>query len=156
MTLSLHTNQERHRLWLAMRLGQGAAAFPDACGIIGVDKDGDIAASAVYTGYTRFDNGRAICAMNVAALPGVLWCLRPVIEALLSYPFDTIGVSALQASCKRENAKAQDFLRRLGFKRTGALRLGCGKTQDLIIFDMLPNEAKKWLGYVPTAWREAQ
>ena len=155
MSRQIIVNEPRHRLWCAMRLGLGINAFSDCVGTVAVEDDKDyVLAAVVYNRYQEWDNGRRICEASIAALPGVNWATKRFIKAILVYPFEVLGVSMINVICTTGNKKAQRFNAKLGFRRAGTVRRGYDGKRNAIIYDMLPHEASKWLGYEPTAWRE--
>lgn len=148
-------NESKHRLWVAMRLGLGADAFPRCCGSVGVEEDGQILAAAVYTDYQVFPyTKRSSCWASIAGMPNTNWCTPKFVKAILSYPFDALGVCVLRTMCAKRNKAARNFNEKLGLKRTGTARRSWDGNQDAVHYDLLPHEAAKWLGYEPTAWKE--
>ena len=153
--LKIILGDDRHRLWLNMRIGLGAGAFQNACGTVGVERDGHILAATVYSHFVRFpETGCASCEVSIAALPGANWCSRRVLAAFLSYPFDCLGVSVLQARAAKRNKVSRKFMERIGFRRGGVARRGYDGREWMVFYDMLPHEAERWLGYEPTLWKE--
>ena len=138
-----------------MRLGLGADAFQDSMGTVGLVEDEQILAAVVYHGYNEFSTGRKSCWASIASLPHSNWCTRRYLKAILTYPFEGLGVCVLQVMTARANKDARRFNEKLGFKRVGPARRGFDGRQDAILYDMLPHEAAKWLGYEPTAWKES-
>ena len=113
----------------------------DRCTAIGVTAAGQIIAGAVYHNYVK-DYGNI--EMTVAsATPR--WATRRVISTLLHYPFTQLGCGRVTATCREGNTHAVNFNLRLGFKKEGILRKGCGH-EDMVIMGMLKEEAVKWLG----------
>lgn len=148
-------NDDRHRLWVAMRLGLGADAFADCCGTVGLEEDGHILAAVVFNGHQTFpETGRSTCWASIAAWPGANWCTRRYLKAILAYPFEVLQVCVLRTMCAKRNREARSFNEKLGLKRTGCARRGWDGRHDAIHYDMLPHEAAKWLGYEPQAWRQ--
>lgn len=141
----------RHRLWLAMRLGLGADAFLNTCGsVANEDEDGNILACVVYTGYETFrETGEAQCWASIAGLPKTRWCTRKFVKAILSYPFEHLGVGVLRTMCAKSNMDARRFNEHLGLRFIGKGRKGWDGKQAAFYYDMLPHEATKWLGYEP-------
>ena len=145
------TNDDRHRLWVAMRLGLGAAAFPNTIGSVALeDENGQIYAAVIYTNYEHWDDtGLSMCWASIAALPGVYWATPRFIKAILSYPFEILGVCVLRTQCRRRNKEARRFNDKIGMTLTGVARRSWDGKQDTAHYDMLPHEAAKWLGYEP-------
>lgn len=156
MTRVITTNKPGHRLWVAMRLGLGADAFLNMCGSVALEEEGQILAAVVYTNFQRYPTtGRGECWASIAAMPGSNWCTRGFVQAIVSYPFETLGVYVVRTMHARDNADARRFNEKLGLRRAGACRRAWDGYKDAIVYDMLPKEAAKWLGYTPEAWKEA-
>lgn len=151
-------NQEKHRLWVAMRLGMGASAFPTICGSVGHhDDDGNILAAVVYTDYSVFpETGRGVCWGSIASMPGTNWCTRRFVRAFLSYAFDGLGVCVLRALCARNNMPSRQFMEKLGMRFVGRGRRGFDGKQDAMYYDMIPPEAERWLGYRPVPIKQKE
>ena len=148
-------NDPKHRLWVAMRLGLGADAFPDICGSVAHEVDGQIIAATVFTNFSVFpESQRSQCWASMASLPNTTWCTRRYVRAFLAYPFDILGVCVLRTMCSRGNKDARRFNEKLGLKWTGIARRGWDGVNDAVHYDMLPKDATKWLGYEPKAWLE--
>lgn len=151
---TIKANDDRHRLFVAMRLGLGAAAFPETCGTVGIEENGQILAAVVFTNYETFpDTGNSCCWASIAALPSTNWCTRRFVKAMLSMPFDLLGVCVLRTMCLKSNTQARRFNEKLGLKYAGRARRGWDGKRNAIHYDMLPHEAEKWLGYEPDAWK---
>ena len=154
----IRVNDQKHRLWVAMRLGLGADAFQDLCGTVGLEDDnGQILAAVVYTNFNVFpESGRSQCWASIASMPGTNWCTRRYLKAILAFPFDVLGICVLRTMCHRGNKDARRFNEKLGLKWTGIARRGWDGVNDAIHYDMLPKDAAKWLGYEPTAWLDSK
>lgn len=79
----------------------------------------------------------------VAASPK--WATKQVLKELLSYPFNQLGCQRITTCIAKSNERAIKFNLGIGFKHEGIIRRGCGN-EDMFIFGMLKEEAKKWLG----------
>ena len=154
MTREIVLNDDRHRLWVALQLGLGASAFPTACGSVGLEDDGMIIAATIYTNHDVFPTtGVTYCWASIAGLPGVNWCTRRYVKAILTYPFEVLGVRVVRTMCDRQNKQARQFNRKLGLRQSGIARHGWDGRRDAVHYDLLPQDAEKWLGYRPTAWQ---
>lgn len=151
MTRLITTNDDKHRLWVCMRLGLGAAAFQDTIGSVALeDENGQIYAAVIYTNYMDFqETGGSLVWASIAALPGVYWCTPRFLKAILAYPFEVLGVSVLRTQCRRRNKEARRFNEKIGMTFAGIARRSWDGKQDTAHYDMLPHEAAKWLGYEP-------
>lgn len=147
-------NEDNHRLWVAMRLGLGPNAYRNAVGSVANVVDGRIIAAVVYSDFQQWDTGRSMCWASIASIEGTNWCTRRFLKAILSYPFDGLGICVLRTFCAKTNKKARRFNERLGMRQCGVARRSWDGRSDAIHYDMLPHEAAKWLGYEPTAWKE--
>ena len=147
-------NEDRHRIFVAMRLGLGPDAFSNTCGSVAIEEDGQILAAVVYSNFSNFtDTGRAMCWASIAAIEGTNWCTRRFLKAILAYPFEGLGICVLRTMCAKTNKKARRFNEKLGLRFSGIARRSWDGRQDAAHYDMLPHEASKWLGYEPTGWK---
>ena len=79
---------------------------------------------------------------------GPRWLNRPVINALMSYPFDQLGCVRVTSVTPEKNKATISFLRKFGFKREGCVRKGYGN-QHAILFGLLRNEWRASRFYIP-------
>lgn len=112
-----------------------AADFGDfaACGVLGTD--GALIGGVVFNGYRPTYGSIEVS----FAAERRNWLTRPVITAILRYPFDQLGVQRLTAVTPRKAASARRFLERFGFRREGLVRQGFG-SDDAVISGLLRSE----------------
>jgi RimJ/RimL family protein N-acetyltransferase len=126
--------------WVAARtphMGEGALFGP--CAAIGVADEAGRPLGAVV--FSNFQPGFGSIEVSFAA-DTPRWLTRPLIGAILSYPFVQLDCQRLTAVTPRKARRARRFLDRFGFKREGVVRKGFG-TDDAIISGLLRTE---WLG----------
>ena len=107
---------------------------------IGIEKDGDIVAGAVYNnvrsnGDVPFDMSLAFYASSPA------WATRTNMEAILGYPFDHLKLKRITAIVKKSNKKVRKLISRLGFQYEGKARMAWNGESDAFIYGMLKEEA---------------
>ena len=119
------TNDDKHRLWVAMRLGLGAAAFPSTIGTVALeDENGQILAAVVYHNFERWpDTGRCMVWASIAALPNTYWGTRRFLRAIVAFPFEILGACVVRTMCAKTNKEARRFNEKFGLKRTGCCQL---------------------------------
>jgi RimJ/RimL family protein N-acetyltransferase len=122
--------------WVCARIGgtfdlSGATA-------IGLEKDGRLIAGVMYDHY----NGRSI-AMHVAG-EGGHWMTREFARACFGYAFNQLGVNKVIGLVDSTNESARRYDEHLGF-RLEATITGAGRTGDLLIYSMTPEQCR-WIG----------
>lgn len=130
--------------WVSHQLG-GMDFGP--CLAVGVFDDvaGDLVAGVVYNRYHRdrhTGDPHMLEASIAATTPA--WATRGVLAGIFAYPFEDIGVQRLQATVRRRNKHARRFVERLGFKYEGKGRRAWSRTEDAIVYSMLPDECR-WI-----------
>ena len=83
---------------------------------IGVQRDGEIIAAAVYHDLRQ---GQIECSIASTSLR---WASRSVLHCLFAYPFNQVGATRLLVQCSEANEKAMKMNRQLGFTQEGRLR----------------------------------
>lgn len=104
---------------------------------IGVQRDGEIIAAAVYHDYRDGQIEASIAASSRR------WASRSVLHTLFAYPFLQVGAHRLLVTCNEANKKAMKMNRQLGFTQEGRLRQMYAP-HDAIIWGMLKDECK-WI-----------
>jgi RimJ/RimL family protein N-acetyltransferase len=130
--------------WVGERIphvGSGAAFGPSvAIGI--VREDGFPVGGVVYHNhYPAFGN----IEMSIAA-DTPKWLTKPIVCALLRYPFSQLGCIRITACTPRRAASVRRFLDKFGFKREGLIRRAFG-TDDAVVSGLLRSE------WDPDTWR---
>ena len=105
---------------------------------IGVQRDGEIIAAAVY-----HDLRQGQIEASIAAIFSRRWASRSVLHALFAYPFNQVGVNRLLVQCSEANEKAMKMNRQLGFTQEGRLRQ-LYAPHDAILWGMLKDECQ-WI-----------
>ena len=104
---------------------------------IGVQRDGEIIAAAVYHDLRQ---GQIEASIASASLR---WASRSVLHALFAYPFHQVGATRLLVQCSEANEKAMKMNRQLGFTQEGRLRQ-LYAPYDAVLWGMLREECK-WI-----------
>lgn len=86
-------------------------------------------------GAMLFNNFRTF-SVEMTAAGEVGWLTLDTIRFMFSYPFEQLGVQNLLLMCQRDNAKARDIVKRLGFREMCALENGQGAGRDTIMYAM--------------------
>lgn len=99
---------------------------------IGLERDGNIVAVAVFNDYTG-DN------IELTVASEGRWAFRGVIRRALHYAFREQGCKRITAHIRPSNERALSAARRVGFKDEGRARRWFGN-EDAIILGLLPDE----------------
>ena len=122
------------RAWVAKRIGIRGFGPSTA---IGVQKDGQLIAGAVFHDYR---DGQVEASLSADSPK---WATRSVLYSLFAYPFIQMDANRLLVTCDESNKKAMKMNRQLGFTPEGILRqMYC--PNDAIIWGMLKDECK-WI-----------
>jgi RimJ/RimL family protein N-acetyltransferase len=75
------------------------------------------------------------------------WLNRTVIQAMMTYAFDTLGCCRINATTPKTARDARRFIQKFGFRREGVATDGFGPGQDVIISRLLKREwlQTKWV-----------
>ena len=122
------------RAWVAKRIGITGFGPSTA---IGVQKDGQLIAGAVFHDYR---DGQVEASLSADSPK---WATRSVLFSLFAYPFIQMDANRLLVTCDESNKKAMKMNRQLGFTPEGILRQ-MYYPNDAIIFGMLKDECK-WI-----------
>ena len=138
MTFRIIGNDRKRGLeWAVPRLMAGEGVHWDDASCLILEKQGDIAAVAVYN---RFYPGIAV-EISIASVGG-RWLTRPFLAAVFGNPFLNWGLRRVSSSIAADNHKSIRFCEHLGFKREGLLRQAAPNGQDLLILGMLRDECR--------------
>lgn len=121
--------------WVCER--NGSSFVPSESTAIGVARGGQIVGGVVFDNW----NGNSIC-MHVAGEGN--WFSRSFAQACFGYAFIQLKVKKALAPVDSTNEKSKRFCERLGF-RLEATITSAGKTGDLLVFSMTPEQCR-WLG----------
>ena len=107
------------------------------CTAIGLEKDGEVVAGAVYEGYT----GHNIF-VHLAGKPGRRWMTREFLRAGFAYPFIQLGCDRLTGTVDASNLDALNLDLHFGFtvecKLAGAARDG----SDILVLVMWRDQCR--------------
>ncbi len=106
---------------------------------IGLERDGDLLAVVVYNLWSGAD-----IAMHVAAMPGRRWMTRGFLRAVFRYPFVQLGCRRVTGYVPASNLDAQRFDEHLGFVREGVMREALDNGEDVILYGLLREDARRF------------
>jgi hypothetical protein len=130
--------------WVACRIPKLEAVVPTlpfgevfgpmtAIGV--VDGAGHLRGGVVYHNlHPIFGSIELSCASE-----GRRWLTRPILRALLNYPFGQLKLARCTSVTPRKSGEPREFLERLGFKREGVLRRGFGD-DHAVVYGLLREE----------------
>lgn len=133
--------------WVALRIPAMGGEPPEPCTAIGVvDERGAMLGGVIYHNWMKATQNIELS----FAAGHRRWLTRPIICALLSYPFDQLDCQRVTGVTPRRATSARRFLDQFGFKREGCVRLGFGN-DHAIISGLLRTEwqASKWAKPLP-------
>lgn len=105
---------------------------------LGVIRRGELLGGVVYHGYRGFDIQMS-CAFD-----RVGWALPGTVRALMSYPFNDLGVVRVTSIVGRRNKRSKKLVTDLGFRFIGVARKGLDGVEDAFLYEMLRDECK-WI-----------
>lgn len=98
---------------------------------IGLRKDGELVAAAVYEGF----NGQNMW-VHLAAVPGCNWMTRDYLRACFAYPFLVCGVQRLSGYVNSSNLAARRLNEHFGYRVEATLRGAAPDGGDVLIYVM--------------------
>ena len=104
---------------------------------IGVQRDGEIIAAAVYHDLRKGQIEASIASTSLR------WASRSVLHALFAYPFKQVGATRLLVQCSEANEKTMKIVKQLGFTEEGRLRQ-LYAPHDAVLWGMLKEECQ-WI-----------
>lgn len=119
---------ERVAKWVKERIG-GQLEWGNIT-TLGLERDGELIAGVVYSGYLPGARISMSCAGG-----GKRWLNRAFLHAAFDYPFNQLGVRVIVNTVDSSNLDSVRFTEHIGFKEVGTVEQGFGDT-DLIIFKM--------------------
>ena len=122
------------KTWVANKIG--IDGFGPSVSI-GVQRDGEIIAAAVYHDLRQGQIEASIASTSLR------WASRSVLHALFAYPFNQVGANRLLVQCSEANEKAMKMNRQLGFTEEGRLRQ-LYAPHDAVLWGMLREECQ-WI-----------
>ena len=106
-------------------------ARSDGMRAIGLRRDGELVAGAVFEGF----NGQNVWA-HIAAIPGARWLSRDFLRACFIYAFRVCGVQRVSGYVNESNLAARRFDEHLGFREEARLRGAAPDGSDVIVYVM--------------------
>jgi RimJ/RimL family protein N-acetyltransferase len=122
------------KTWVAKQIGIDGFGPSVA---IGVQRDGEIIAAAVYHDLRQGQIEASIAATSRR------WASRSVLHTLFTYPFYQVGANRLLVQCSEANDKTMKIVRQLGFTEEGRLRQ-LYAPHDAVLWGMLRKECQ-WI-----------
>lgn len=104
---------------------------------IGLERDGQVIASAIYEGF----NGANIW-VHLAAADGRSWLNRTFLRAGFAYPFAVCGVQKLWGWVDASNVDARRFDEHCGFVQQAVLPGAASDGGDVIVYGMTRAECR--------------
>ena len=98
---------------------------------IGLRKDGELVAAAVYEGF----NGRNMW-VHLAGVPGQRWMTRDFLRAGFAYPFLVCGVQRLSGYVNSSNLAARRLNEHFGYRVEATLKGAAPDGGDVLIYVM--------------------
>lgn len=98
---------------------------------IGLRKDGELVAAAVYEGF----NGKNMW-VHLAGLPGKRWMTRDFLRAGFAYPFLVCGVQRLSGYVNSSNLEARRLNEHFGYRVEAVLKGAAPDGGDVLIYVM--------------------
>ena len=106
-------------------------ARTDGMRCIGLRKDGELVAAAVYEGF----NGQNMW-VHLAGVPGQRWMTRDFLRAGFAYPFLVCGVQRLSGYVNSSNLAARRLNEHFGYRVEATLKGAAPDGGDVLIYVM--------------------
>lgn len=106
-------------------------ARTDGMRCIGLRKDGELVAAAVYEGF----NGQNMW-VHLAGVPGRRWMTRDFLRAGFAYPFLVCGVQRLSGYVNSSNLAARRLNEHFGYRVEATLKGAAPDGGDVLIYVM--------------------
>ena len=106
-------------------------ARTDGMRCIGLRKDGELVAAAVYEGF----NGQNMW-VHLAGVPGQRWMTRDFLRAGFAYPFLVCGVQRLSGYVNSSNLAARRLNEHFGYQVEATLKGAAPDGGDVLIYVM--------------------
>ena len=98
---------------------------------IGLEKDGELIAGALYEGY----NGQNVWA-HLAGMPGKRWMTREFLRYGFHYPFNEMGVKRISGYVNASNTQARRLNEHFGYQEEARLTGAAPDGGDVILYVM--------------------
>lgn len=134
----IYNHDRELSLWVGHRLGLDGPIRSVEPTAIGVARNGEIVAAALFTNYQP----PSIEITFVTSTPR--WATRQAIKDILSYPYLQLGCKRITAITEASNAPARAFLERLGFQQEG-VHPDAFPSGEGISYGLLRKDAERWL-----------
>lgn len=118
-------------VYLFVRSALGGLARADDMQAIGLERNGQLVAGAVYEGFNGINMW-----VHLAGLPGRAWLNREFLQAGFRYPFIQCGVKRLSGYVNASNTDARRFDEHVGFREEARLKGAAPDGGDVIIYVM--------------------
>lgn len=106
---------------------------------IGIAKDRELLAGAVYSNYRDFDVEFNIYAKSVK------WCTKNTLKWLLYYPFVQLKCERMTATIADDDQRTQRLAKWIGFEIEGLIRKGYDGHKDAVIMGILKQDVNRWI-----------
>ena len=124
--------------WASLQLFGHPEGFDEKAVAIGVERNGKVIASVVYTDYHDH-----MIEMHIASVDK-RWATRHNLKVFFSYPFHQLKLDRVQAILAASNEGAISMAKRLGFTQEGYHPKAFIGGVDAVSFGMLKQDCK-WL-----------
>ena len=104
---------------------------------IGLRRDGDLVAAAVYEGF----NGQNMW-VHLCGVPGRRWMTRDFLRAGFGYPFLVCGVQRLSGYVNASNLEARRLNEHFGYRQEAVLAGAAPDGGDVLIYVMRREDCK--------------
>lgn len=133
----LYGQESRLLPWAAEKIGLGEFRRDAYC--IGLEKDGNIVAVAVYDTFSAVE-----CNVHLASDGSKNWLNREFIVHAFAYPFIQCGFLSITGVVPADNKAALRFNEHIGWTRCGYRRKAMPDGGDIVIMEMMREDCK-WL-----------
>lgn len=144
MTTRLIYGEEKRLLpWALQRIG--IDAFRKDAYSIGLERDGEIVAAAVYDCFSSFE-----CSVHLASDGTRRWLNREFLVAGFAYPFIQCGFDSITGLVPADNEAAMRFDLHIGWKTVGVRHKAAPGGKDIVILEMLRADCR----WIPEEFRK--
>lgn len=139
----IYGEDDRLLPWAAERIG--IMGFRRDATAIGLEKDGEIVAAAVYDCFTPAD-----CSVHLASDGSRRWLNKEFLVAGFAYPFIQCGFDSITGLVPADNADALRFDLHIGWKTVGVRHKAAPGGKDIVILEMLRADCR----WIPEEYRK--
>jgi len=133
----LYGHNETVSQWVASLI-PGMTEFGPSTAIGVINDSGTLVGGVVFHDYQpQWKNIQVSFAATQAN-----WLTPNLVCAILSYPFDQVGVARITSLTPKRNRRARQFLNKFGFRLEGNIRLGFGD-DDAILSGLMRTDWEK-------------